>query len=360
MWPKWRVVFKSVRHVKRRVCNTFNLPLPHIVWFTFGFTSGILLLTLFRASALSSSRLEKGEARKQSNGPPRLFIAIGSAPNHTRLRAAIRATWLSWLPKDGSITYRFFSDAPPHRLSSHLMWRQLRDETRDKKDIELQPIPSGYGDNEHNQYGRRALYQLHWAVTYEKEHDFFLRIDDDSFLCLHRLAYEIRNVPRSQFFWGRFWCRAGRNRADENFMFFTRDIVDLFTSRFVSTLLPFDTQVSLGWNFGFWSWLLNLTIFDDQLRIDAQQAYLTDYMHDEHVHVRAFCERFLFAHHVSANTMESVFAISKTHLMYSLPRHTSPNETCAMNTQTFLPSRHSINLPSIRLERLSQTRQHKV
>lgn len=288
----------------------------------------------------------------------RLFIAIGSAPRNAHLRQAARDTWLSWLPSDRSVSYRFFSDAPPSTRTSYSsnssLWRELAFEGSTHGDIVQQPLPSGYGDKEHNAYGLRALFQAQWAIMKYARLDYFLRVDDDSFLCLHRLIYELKSTPREQFFWGRFWCNQGRNRADENFMLFSADIVRLFADDTITgRLMPFDRHVTLGWNFGYWSWILNMTIFDDQNRIDAQQGYLTTYMHSNESETdTGFCNKLIYAHHVPEHAMRMAFANTKTHLMYTLPDRRGPRETCKQEDHSFIAARHSKFLPNIKIEAL--------
>lgn len=234
------------------------------------------------------------------------------------------------------------------------MWNSIALESQTYGDIiTMENVESGYGDKEHNAYGQRALYQLHWAKTRAANLTHFLRLDDDAFLCLHKLMYELRSLPKLQFFWGRYWCRAGRNRADESFMLFTRDVVELLTSPYLGGLVPFDEGVTFGWNFGYLAWTLNLTAFDDHRRIDSQQGYLTEYMHGEGGGMgEQFCEKYIFAHHVKAAVMVETFRQTKTHLMYELPRITSPFETCAVDVQSFVPGRHSTRLPDVKIERV--------
>lgn len=296
---------------------------------------------------------------EMADGPASLFIAIGSAPGNFELRDAAREGWLRWLPDDGSVSYRFFSDAPPssRRLESgsRIDWARLRREVASYNDVVLQPLQMGYGDKEHNVYAQRGRYQAAWALQHATL-TFFLRVDDDSFLCLHKLLYELKSMDRRQLFWGRFWCREGRNRADENFMLFSSDVVQLLANEeLVGRLLPFDEQVTLGWNFGYWSWVLNLTVFDDQKRLDAQQGYLTEYMHQQmpadDKQLAVFCDNFIYAHHVKASTMRAAYKATKTHMMYHLPRRTGPQETCSRRAQTFVPARHSKLLPDLRIGR---------
>jgi hypothetical protein len=296
-----------------------------------------------------------GEARE-----PRvaLFIAIGSAPANADLRGAARRGWLRWLPDDGSVEYRFFSDARPAAAGAPPgadVWDALEAEGGAERDLVLQPLATGYGSNSENAYGQRALYQLAWARRrYGGGLEFFLRVDDDSFLCLHRLLYELKTAPRAQFFWGRFWCREGRNRADENFMLFSADVAALLgDDAYVGKILPFDESVTLGWNFGLWSWVMNLTVFDDQTRLDAQQGYLTDYMHAPQAADRgalsAFCDVHMYAHHVHAPVALAAYEQTTARMMYPIPKRTSPRETCSSAQRSFLPGRHSSKLPNVRI-----------
>lgn len=288
-----------------------------------------------------------------------LFIAIGSAPGNHELRAAARDSWLHWLPRDGSVEYKFFSDARPageeSGSESGQVWDSLEEEERHEMDVVLQPLATGYGSNSENAYGQRALHQISWIrQRFGDGLSYFLRIDDDSFLCLHRLLYELKTTPTEQFFWGRFWCRDARNRADENFMLFSGDVAALLDDdRFVGRLLPFDNRVTLGWNFGYWSWILNLTIFDDQERLDAQQGYLTDYMHEEEASepskLSRFCDSFLYAHHVTPPVIIAAHRHTTTRLMYPIPKRSSPRETCPRKDMSFVPARHSSKLPDVRV-----------
>lgn len=355
-YPQVRQLLKSGRHAWLRLSHQHRGP-SLLAGLALLLTLLLILIQFYRILFPDVSVAATIRSRLPSADVPTLFIAIGSAPNNTLLRKAARETWLQWLPQDGSVSYRFFTDSPPSIKSSGNelpeVWRTIVHESRLHNDLIFQPLGSGYGTNEHNKYGERALYQLHWNSRHASM-DHFLRVDDDSFLCLHRLLYELKSAPREQFFWGKFWCREGRNRADENFMLFSRDVADLLANEeLVGKVLPFDKEVTLGWNFGYWSWVLNLTIFDDQKRIDAQQGYLTKYMHGKEGFEKAseFCERFIYAHHVTPEAMHAAFKSAAPHLMYSIPQRTSPAETCKLNTQSFVPGRHSAVLPHVKITR---------
>ena len=348
---KPRVFFKQLR----RYWLQYSHQLSPISIFALLF---LLLSTLLFLHSLYDSLLSYPPRNLGATGSSSLFIAIGSAPQNSHLRHAARETWLKWLPEDGSVRYKFFTDAPPsewrvQRLRTGRIWKELAAETRMYNDIVLQPIPGGYGNKEHNAYGRRAIYQMKWFVN-NLNTAFYLRIDDDSFLCMHRLVYELKTCAKEQFFWGRYWCKEGRNRADENFMLFSSDIIQLLSNDEIrGKLLPFDEEVTLGWNFGYWAWILNISIFDDQTRIDAQQGYLTEYMHAKggFKGIEQFCERFIYAHHVGVEAMKKAFDSATTHLMYDSVKRTSPVETCG-NRGGFVANRHSSKLPNVKIERV--------
>jgi len=277
-----------------------------------------------------------------------LFVAIGSAPGNVKLRNAARQGWLRWASETEVMCF-FFTDLEVDAETD----RALQDEHRSHGDIVRQPLPGGY-----TAFGRRALYQLRYAVDhYNFTH--FLRIDDDSFLCLHRLLYELRLRPTQRFFWAKFWCKAGRNRADENFMLMSQDVVR-FVLRGVeeTSLLPFDESVTFAWNFGLWTWFLNLTVLDDIDRIDAQQqGYLTDYMHGETIESNSenatraaqFCHRYIYAHHVNAQISTQTFELTNSRIstLYSVPPLRSNKVTCSRSQLSYIPGRHSKTLPSI-------------
>ena len=97
------------------------------------------------------------------------------------------------------------------------------------KDIELQPL-QGW------EFGLRFLSQIRWAFA-KFDFQYFLRIDDDYFLCLKRLLAELPWRPKQNLVWGSFHCEAGITWIDESFMIFTPDIIDKFLSQNESTRL---------------------------------------------------------------------------------------------------------------------------
>ncbi|GAB0495714.1 hypothetical protein MMPV_007019 [Pyropia vietnamensis] len=218
------------------------------------------------------------------------------------------------------------------------VWDALDAEAAAHRDVVRMPLAVGYGSREENAFGSRGLWQMRWALAAVPPFDYYLRVDDDSFLCLHKLRAELAGYPPVQFVAGRYWCKPGRFRMDENYLLFSRDLIEVLGSiggggngdgggvggsgGLVGGLLPFDPHVTLGWNVGYWAAVLNVTVLDDQARIDAQQGELTAYMHTPDAAARpavyaAFCERYLYAHHVSAAVATAAAAATRLHPVYS-------------------------------------------
>jgi len=304
--------------------------------------------------------------------PLRLFIAVGSAPAHGALRAAARDGWLGWRGAD--VAYRFFSDARPAGGGGGggggdaAAWDALDEEAAAARDIVRMPLTGGYGSANDNAFGARGLWQMRWALRAMPPFDYYLRVDDDSFLCLHKLRGELGGYPPTQFVAGRYWCRPGRFRMDENYLLFSRDLVEVLgggggsgggAPALVGGLLPFDPHVTLGWNVGYWAAVLNVTVLDDQARIDAQQGELTTYMHAPDVAAdpavyAPFCERYVYAHHVSAAVMAAAAAATRLHAVYSEVAVGAGGVRCppSAGRPTFLASRHSKLLPNVEVTQL--------
>ncbi|KAK1866192.1 hypothetical protein I4F81_008712 [Pyropia yezoensis] len=156
------------------------------------------------------------------------------------------------------------------------------------------PLAAGYGSREDNTFGERGLWQMRWALAAAPPFDYYLRVDDDSFLCLHKLRAELAAYPPVQF-----------------------------------------------------------------RRIDAQQGELTTYMHtpdatDRPAVYASFCERYLYAHHVSAAVATAAAAATRLHPVYSEVAVGAGGVRCpaAAGAPTFLASRHSARLPNVQVTQL--------
>jgi len=89
---------------------------------------------------------------------------------------------------------------------------------------------------------------MEW-YTKHYQFEYFLRIDDDYFLCMDRLLYELPFRPKLSLYWGWVHCRANTNRVDEGWMMLSRDIIDEALAKLNSTLPchPFGDQAVALW-----------------------------------------------------------------------------------------------------------------
>lgn len=118
----------------------------------------------------------------------KLIIAILSAPIRFDRREGIRRTWMSECTS-GEVVCRFFTDSLSDMEPN--VQTALTNENARYGDIEFMPIPKGYN------FGLRLLWLMEWSVE-RYEFDFFLRMDDDYFVCLKRLLFEIPFRPQKR------------------------------------------------------------------------------------------------------------------------------------------------------------------
>ena len=88
------------------------------------------------------------------------------------------------------------------------------------------------------------------ARAMDESFDYFLRVDEDGFLCIDSLLSTLPSKPPKHFLRGRFHCDATMARMDENFMLFSRDAVQYFLSGWNDGSVPFHGETTLALNVG--------------------------------------------------------------------------------------------------------------
>lgn len=66
-------------------------------------------------------------------------------------------------------------------------------------DLEFQPLLGGV------EFGLRFLYHAKWASA-NYDFQYFLRVDDDYFVCIKKLLNELPLRPKENLIWGNFHC----------------------------------------------------------------------------------------------------------------------------------------------------------
>ena len=110
---------------------------------------------------------------------------------------------------------KFFTDGL--QISKEDQEKLLR-EKQDYKDLEFQPVVGG------RTFGLRYLYHMIWAAA-KYNFQYYLRLDDDFFVCLGRLRNELRQRPTKTLLWGHYHCHPGLTFVDEAWTLFTPDVV---------------------------------------------------------------------------------------------------------------------------------------
>lgn len=133
----------------------------------------------------SSLTREKNSGKKTRL---KLIVAILSAPIRFDRREGIRRTWINQCNSE-EVVCRFFTDSLSDMEPK--VQSVLVNESAKYGDLEFMPIPKGYN------FGLRLLWLMEWSVQ-RYDFDFFLRMDDDYFVCLKRLLFEIPFRPQKR------------------------------------------------------------------------------------------------------------------------------------------------------------------
>jgi hypothetical protein len=280
-----------------------------------------MMATIYPTSRIAT--LKKGNAEAV---PVFLVINVGSAPDHQEFRALHRLNYDNYMktPASERVVMVFSTERTEETEAEQLLYG----------DIVFNPGDGGYTD-----FAARGLYNLGWAIQ-NYRFDYYLRLDDDGVLCFDRLVYQLKaahSAPQtSMLFWGKYWCRKGVARADENFMLFSRALA-VYMHTVLSHVKTGEPTFALNVGVHLIQ-MEDVVIFDDREQIDSQQGYVTSYMrlpfdskYNDTYH--QFCSQggYLWAHHVkSTEVMRAVIDGQPKGNIASYPEHVfrHPSETC--------------------------------
>lgn len=105
------------------------------------------------------------------------------------------------------------------------------------RDLEFQPLIGGV------EFGLRFLYHAKWASA-NYDFQYFLRVDDDYFVCIKKLLNELPLRPKQNLIWGNFHCEANTSWIDESWMLFSRDVISKFLNQDARMMLSIHTLTS--------------------------------------------------------------------------------------------------------------------
>ena len=129
-------------------------------------------------------------------------------------------------------------------------YNTLQIESNQYGDIHFQKVRGGIT------FGIRLLYHMVFAVS-NYDFDYFLRVDDDYFMCFQNFLSEIPLPPLKRFHWG--WVhRTQENmiRPEESMLMLSRDLVETFLLQDANKMLchPWGDQM-----IGVWSNTMNIS-----------------------------------------------------------------------------------------------------
>ncbi|XP_066923892.1 uncharacterized protein [Clytia hemisphaerica] len=214
-----------------------------------------------------------------------ILLAVGVL-NHLSLknrRDVIRMTWFKECQrKTKLVRCNFFTDSFDGLNQTDV--DKIQEENRQYNDMLFMPIKGGH------RFAERLVWMLQW---YTENYDFqyFLRVDDDYFICMERLLYELPYRPKSGLYWGYTHCTDNVIRVDEGWMLLSRDIIDEALSKLDTTLPchPFGDQAVALW---IKESKLDINWFPDNNRIVHQAT-----AYNEHQYMfNGFCNVYLAMH----------------------------------------------------------------
>ena len=175
-------------------------------------------------------------------------------------------------------------------------YRSLEKENSIHGDLRYQNVASGV------QFGMRLLYQMVY-VALNYDFDYFLRVDDDYFLCLNRLLQELPYPRASRFLWAWIHCINGITRPDEGLLLFSQDILREFINQDPEKIR---CTAYGGQNVGIWAQDLNFTnVFRHDVRLHHTPTVQEKPSLRE---VKGVCQKYMGVHGCYADDMETLWS----------------------------------------------------
>lgn len=233
------------------------------------------------------------------NGIPHVALVVGVLSKLTarNRRDSVRLTWFQSCRRHSTVVCRFFTDTIEDIALEEK--RRYVNESNTHNDLIFMPYKGG-----HN-FALRLVWMIQWYM--KKFHfDYFLRIDDDYFLCLDRLLFELPQRKNHALYWGYIHCTEHVIRVDEGWMILSRDIIKEALSKFNTTLQchPFGDQAVALW---VQDSKLNITYFSDNSRvIHAATAYQSENFLNTNI-----CKKYLALHGSYPTLMMKYWIISQ-------------------------------------------------
>jgi len=292
----------------------------------------VLAMSCFIAIYIFSRMLYKDEITYKSvsiiNEPTNkrkviLFAGVFSYLTWTDRRNAIRATWLKDCKNNQQTVCKFVIDALDNEGKNIAIDKRKAINDEDSINEDLIVLESFAGIN----FAYRLYKLMEWVYD-RYDFDFFLRIDDDNYLCFDRLIYELPYRKEKYIIWGVLKCQKDLVRIDEGFMIISRDLFDTMMDRYDTLMCHKHGGVAVA------MWLVdiqksvNVSYFQDDGRIPYSSAKASE---------RNLCHKYLDLHRTYPNDMR-VFhqRVEEERKEKKLSYFISPlKNDCQFSTKTF-------------------------
>lgn len=247
-------------------------------------------------------------------GNPHHLLVIAVVSIRPDRRLAIRNTWLEW--GDERVVVRFFTEqADLKSRDAGAVSAALAAESDTFGDLVIMDVARGMN----------FAVKLLWAMRWLKERysfDYFLRLDDDFFLCLNRLLGELeankeRLMLEAPLLYGGFrYCHINDTHVDEAYMLLSAGLVDRVLS-IEGLWCGAHAGVSAGW----WFRERNqANIYSDvrwffDPRLDYRGNWWKRPGHGgvSKSESRHMCEYYIGVHHTYVQDMGSLWLAAKDH-----------------------------------------------
>ena len=135
-----------------------------------------------------------------------LFIGIFSCISSNDRRNVIRKTWLKYCEISSKCAYKFLLDKNTQfgdPCTENITNLSIEESKSNSNDIIL--LKSFAGTN----FGQRMYQLMDWL---HKNYDFkyFLGLDDDHYVCLTKIIYELQGKDQKNLYWGKQVCGKGK------------------------------------------------------------------------------------------------------------------------------------------------------
>ena len=148
----------------------------------------LLLLLLFILCQVNGHALHETEL---FNGTASMRLIISSGVNTTDRRHACRISWLKWIKHVKHVSYSFYVEAPVTDLER----AQIKEESDVFNDIQVINATIPRDKTLQSCAFRRWEALIHDFSVFQSTVDYYVLVDDDSFICVHNLVFASKFWP---------------------------------------------------------------------------------------------------------------------------------------------------------------------